>query len=746
MTAVNDFGSEMRYLRQRKGLTIREVGRQVFISYSMISKYENGQLLPKSDIVQRLDDLLDGGGALVGRAREVALSAPGHPSPATGLPTTTRHFVGRNREIGELLKILTPSGALMSEPAGVLVLHGAPGIGKTALAAWVARLLLPRFEHGCQFVDLHGYTEGRAPADPGEVLDRLLRRLGERPEALPADVEELAALFRARTADRELLLILDNVRSTAQIQALLPDGAQCRTLVTSRNFLSALDGVPRLSLRPLEPDDADTLFRLVSSTSDTDGYETADIARIAEYCGRLPLAVRIAAVRCGPDSQLAVSRFAGRLADEYARFRELDDGERSVKAAFEESRKALDATERELFALLGLLPPEIMEVAAVAALSALDLPVAERGLDRLVDAGLLIRVDTEHYVFHDLIGAFARLAARDLAGPHSTAALRGLLDHTVRSCSRADSLVTPGRRRFPPPPTSGPEGQDFEGYDHARDWLAQELPALVALCRTAYEHGFDEYCWMMAFHLRGVFFLGKHWTEWEESHAWALAAARRSGNAVAQAATLNNLGLALVCQGQLDLASDRLTEAADIAGAAGDEDAQCTARSHHAWVMHLRGEHERALAEEAATLAYYQARGRERNAAIVLRDMAAIEIVIGRFDDALGHLTSALDVFRAIPSPLDTAMALNCLAEIHLQRADLVGAWHGFADAFDVASLGTIAFERARAQHGLGRTAAAHHDNTEARRLLKLALSGYTSLSAREEVDHVRADLAALAA
>jgi hypothetical protein len=82
------------------------------------------------------------------------------------------------------------------------VAHRLPGqpepvaIVKTALAVHAAHRLLPGFPDGHLYADLHGYTEGQAPAGPGEVLEVFLRRLGVPSEEMPAEVEERSGLLR----------------------------------------------------------------------------------------------------------------------------------------------------------------------------------------------------------------------------------------------------------------------------------------------------------------------------------------------------------------------------------------------------------------------------------------------------------------------------------------------------------------------------------------------------------------------
>jgi transcriptional regulator with XRE-family HTH domain len=59
------FGKLLKALRERAGLSQKQLGDMVFCSGSMISAVETGAKPAKLDLVQRLDKALNGGGALI---------------------------------------------------------------------------------------------------------------------------------------------------------------------------------------------------------------------------------------------------------------------------------------------------------------------------------------------------------------------------------------------------------------------------------------------------------------------------------------------------------------------------------------------------------------------------------------------------------------------------------------------------------------------------------------------------------
>ena len=131
---------------------------------------------------------------------------------------------------------------------------GMAGVGKTALAVHWAQRVSARFPDGQLYVNLCGYGPGAA-VTPEEATGWFLPALGVPAVYIPADAQARCGLYRSVLAGRRVLIVLDNARDAAQVRPLLPGGAGCLVVVTSRSALAGLaaaEGARPLRLGPLD--------------------------------------------------------------------------------------------------------------------------------------------------------------------------------------------------------------------------------------------------------------------------------------------------------------------------------------------------------------------------------------------------------------------------------------------------------------------------------------------------------------
>ncbi|MFB6721544.1 BTAD domain-containing putative transcriptional regulator [Kribbella sp. NPDC056345] len=335
------------------------------------------------------------------------VEAPAVPS-RNELPYGGAAFAGRAAELAEVVAALRTTAG--SAPP-VLAIDGMAGIGKTALAVQAGHLLAAQYPDGQLFVDLHGHTPGREPLGTEQAVDHLLRGIGVPADQIPGCLEDRLSLWRSKSARLRLLVVLDNAPDAESVRRLLPGASDCAVLVTSRRLLVELDAKRRLGLGLLAMDDATALLIEIAGPDRHGGDESA-VRELAEHCGRLPLALRIAGARLRHRPAWSMQHLNQRLRGR-RRLRELDGDSNGVRSAFAVSYEHLPEDQRRMFACLGLFPGKDFDAHAAAALAGIDVPAAEVLLESLVDASLLLAPRPGRYEFHDLLRGYAAEVADD---------------------------------------------------------------------------------------------------------------------------------------------------------------------------------------------------------------------------------------------------------------------------------------------------------------------------------------------
>jgi tetratricopeptide (TPR) repeat protein len=694
------FGGVLRRYRVAAGLTQEELAARSGLSVRAIREMECGRSArPYPRSVRLLAEALGlsevqrgelavlargggGGGVVVsGSGRgEVAGAVPRQ------LPAVVGCFTGREAELAVLSGLVDRRPGVGAPAVVVSAIGGMAGVGKTALAVRWAHLVAGWFPDGQLYVNLRGYDRGE-PVSAGDALAGFLRTLGVAGTDIPDGLEERARLYRSRLAGRRVLVLVDNARDGEQVRALLPGDPGCVAVVTSRDALAGLvaaDGAVRLDLDVLPL--ADAVVLLGSLIGERAGREPQAVAELAGLCGRLPLALRIAA-------ELAVARrsapLAGLVAELAAsRLDGLDAGEdrADVRAVFSWSFRQLPGEVAAAFALIGLHPGEDLDGHAAAALTGTSIAQARRVLGRLHRASLLQETGPGRYGMHDLLRAYAReqAAARDTDG-QSRQALTHLFDYYLSTAATAMDTLYPAeahlRPRIPPGAAAIPA---MAGEADARGWLDRERANLVAVVVHCAGHGWPGHTTGLAGTLYRYLMMCNYLPEEQTIFGHALQVARQADDPAAEADALNGLGSIRMRRGHFRDGVGYLQAALERYRQSGDRAGQGRALHNLGITEHLMHNYRSAGGYLRAAIAAYGDAGDRLSAAHALRDLAASETELGWLDQAAEHLQRALPVFRDTKDQDGEADALESIGFLNLGRGQLIQAADFFGQALAI--------------------------------------------------------------
>jgi DNA-binding SARP family transcriptional activator len=572
------------------------------------------------------------------------------------LPRDVAEFVGRRPEF---------DAAETGLP--LVAIAGPGGIGKSAFVVRLANRLAAGFPDGQLYVDLQGSSAGLRPLEPLDVLGRFLRALGERDGDL-ATVAEAGAAFRAATATRRLLVVLDNARDLAQVRPLLPGGENTATLITSRRVLSSLDGAAHLTLGVLPPDDAVALLGRLAGSRRV-AAEAAAARRVADWCGRLPLALRIAGGRLAARPSWTVHTLAGRLADARRRLDELYLPDLDVRSSIEVSHAQLagsddpdDRAAAHALALLAQPDGEELGLAAAAALLGLDPVAADRVLERLVDEQLLESPAPGRYRLHDLM----RLYARSLSSTVDDALPR-LLHWYAATCWQAFRLLRPSDGRVATAGSWASGGAAFDDVDQALDWLETERPNLLAAVHqiAAEPELPDAAATQLARALFAFFHVRGYLNDWIEVNRAARTVAVRAGDRTAQAHACRDLGAAYELRGEYQSALECLHDGLNGYTSAGDRAGQAACLNSIGLVHDSLGQLEDAASCLERSLAISRDLSDRHSQGISLNNLGEVYGRLGSYRQALGCLDEALAIFRSTGNRPGQAAAQANLGDVY---------------------------------------------------------------------------------
>jgi DNA-binding SARP family transcriptional activator/tetratricopeptide (TPR) repeat protein len=636
--------------------------------------------------------------------------APTNAFPVCQLPPAPAGFVGREEIVREIATMLRP-GPIVP----VVTLSGQPGVGKSTAAVVAAHRIRDAFPDGQIFINLAGASA--APRDPTAALADILRSLGVPGPAIPEDPGALSAAYRAKLADRRVLVLLDDAADPAQIRPLIPGTGGSAVLVTSRQLLGGLVEARHVHLDPLTDAEAQALLAHMVGAERV-AKAPAHAARIATACGNLPLALRIAGTRLATRG-LTVQALAERLGDERRRLGELMVGDQQVRASIAFSVAALSPQARAAFAALGPVGPRSVASWLVSIL--VDAHSTDAVVEELVEAGLLTPdgagPDGEpRYRLHDLL----RLYAEDL--PSGGAAARARLVGAALWASDIASrylprTVTWARTATPADPAPLPDGLAERLRATPGEWLDAELDVLVDFVLQV---AGDESVLALAERLAPFLWVRGYWTRLREVLAAAGRAAARTGDRRGLAWTDLINGILRLVRGEVAEAAEHFARSLSRYERLGDAHGLACVLSDQAVLYGYQEYAERAIAAARRGREYFAAADDPLGAVIAAPPLSAALRGLGRFDEALDVDRRAVAQARVLEATdIVLGRCLNALAVSELLSGSAARAHEAAAEAVRLLRPSGDRYVYLAALRQLATAAAGLHRRAEAIRLLR---------------------------
>jgi predicted ATPase/class 3 adenylate cyclase len=558
--------------------------------------------------------------------------------PTTNIPVPATPFLGRRRELGELIDLL------QSGERRLVTLTGPGGTGKTRLALQAAAEVSDAYPDGVWWTSL------TAIGDAGAVLPAVAQLLG----VVDKQSESLLDRLAGHVAGRRLLIVLDNAE---HLLPLIADDvaavvARCPgvdLLVTSRERMQ-LGAEVVFPVPPLSRPDGERLFL---DRAQTAGVPLRWDETVAELCARLdelPLALELAAARTVVFTPAQLLERLGRRLDLLKGSRDAEPRQLTLRATIDWSYDLLTSEEQRLFAALAVFTNGCTYEAAEAIAGA-----EPDSLQSLLEKSLVRRRESNTEVRYWMLATIADYAREKLAVLPDRDDIH--LRHAEWYRDRAVATVgIPGPRTPRAAPTI-PISRFREDYANLRTGLG-----------WAWEAGRDE----LAIEI-GIaccrFWLGIG--AYRDATAWLEAALPKLDtiSPLTQLQALQVAGLiAYFVSADGDHADELWARAAVIAAKLGlDEDV--------AWIDHRRasvawdrGDIEGAIATMERQIVFHQQGGNQLALADALHHLGEARRDLGKYDEAEQDLLAADSIYRELGDGIGVANNSHSLADLALDR------------------------------------------------------------------------------
>ncbi len=633
---------------------------------------------------------------------------------ANNLPRQLTSFVGREREIAEVKRLLRTTC--------LLTLTGTGGAGKTRLALQVAWDVLEEYPDGVWLAELASL------ADPSLVPQTVAMSLRVR-EIPGRPIEETLLHYLQR---KSLLLVLDNCEhlvaaSSRLAAAILRSCPHLRVLATSREVLGVAGEiswrVPSLSLPdphqvpvPASLTECEAVRLFVDRAAaaqpafSLSAANAASLVTVVRRLDGIPLAIELAAARV---AVLSVEQIAARLDD---RFRLLTGGSRTSLPRHQTLRAALDWSYQLLAAAERLVVQRLSVFVGGWTLEAAEAVCAGSGIEPLAVLDLLTQLVFKSLVLMDEQAGEVRYRFLETVRQYG---LDKLLESgegdTTRRRHLAFFLALAERTK---PELTGPDqavwlDRSETEHDNFRAALEWSLAA-----------GDDESGMRLAGALARFWAVRGYISEGRERLSRVLSGTGTAKQTAARAEALIGAGILALRQGEYSAARALFYGSLGIQRALGDKSGIAQTLNNLGLAARKQGDYAEARALHEESLAIRRELGYKLGIASALNNLGLVAGEQGDYAKADAFLCESLAMMRDLGYKMGVAIVLDSLGLVATAQGD-----YGRARSLSEESLarsrelgakgGNIAY----ALNNLGIMASREGDYATARVLLEESLS-----------------------
>lgn len=605
---------------------------------------------------------------------QVGTSGPIHvhqPANAAWAGTVPQTLPGGIGLVGRVSLLAALDDAMAATGAGSCQLWGLPGSGKTSLALAWATARTENYPGGQLFVDMRAFSS--APrVHPHDALSELLVLLNVPRHELPESPSQWGALFRAATAGRRCLVVLDNVASYSDIEELIP-GHESSLIVTSRRVIPELNVLHRTSLLKLPLLTVDEGAELIAQRI---GYARAEahaatFREISKLLDGHPLALALVGAKLATHVKWSPDYVLRELGRDNQPLRFLDDSDldigigRVISWSIDDLG---DGAKQMLYTLSGTLS-QTWDVDLLCDVAGLGRRECAKVLDTLNEAGLIEEIAPDHFTMHEIIKSYLRQTVTStlLQSNIDDSKRRTLYAYLARAYA-SDRAIDPNRHSIDVGPRLTPLIPEKEvSLQEALDWFDSILPDIEALLDAGVELQETEFVTTFAWSMNTYLYWRGDTGRTLALQRAAVAAAAESGSG-----TLSDcrraLGRALADVGSHELAREELLESLRLDEASGDVHGIASCRHAMAELSLRTGEHRAAVRWGILAVRSARQNANPVREARGLNDTARALVELGHGGWANEIALLSLGICERAKDPYGVALALRLLGYIALKR------------------------------------------------------------------------------